>query len=673
MSHSCPLADRERLPKADQPIDPRISTVRHYDATAEHLTASQHGFATELVGAMDTRGANRPPRSFAALLAVWLGFFSLQTAVSRALWPSALPLGLVAQIVGIQASLWALLSVGVAAWHKRARATASNVWILLALHVPTLAAVALIDSAVSRLLSRVLLGVAPTVSFLFTVVYYADFEIVSYLAIVAVAEALLVRRVLLERQRLSKRLEASLGRARLDYLEAQLQPHFLFNSLGAVSELAYDAPATASRVLRQLIAIFRTALARKSDEVTLGEEIVGIEPYLDIQRIRFADWLTIDYLVDDAAVDCLLPRFILQPLVENAIRHGLSGRSAAGRIQISAMVDQGSLIVRVTDNGVGFDAMRASTGRGIGLANVRDRLAILYGDDDRLSLTSSDSGGAVAELTIPVRRRNQNPELRSFEAPEQALVTNRDTDLRVLRVPSLFRRPAIAIGTIWFMCGLLWTQQSAMFQILRHRATDSWLVIARHDMTSAAIWALLTPAVLALANRYPLRRRGVVRAIAYVVAGGITTFVHAAAWQRIASPEVPLLSRAWQMTFIVDFAIYCVLVAVGHRRVLSSWLRSREAAAEALSVELAAAQTRAVKLQAIPPVLLQSLDGIAASVRHDPKLTERQLTRLGDYLRLALECTDERGITPERERALESAVAALRDSGAYSLNLTLSA
>ena len=624
---------------------------------------------------MEPRGTNRPLRSVAALLAVWLGFCSLQTAVSRALWPAgALPLGRVAQIVGIQALLWAFLSAGIGAWHRRARAVASNVWILLAFHVPTLAAVALIDSAVSRLLSRVLLGAAPTVSFLFTVVYYADFEIVSYLAIVAVAEALLVRRALVERQRLSKRLEASLVRARLDYLEAQLQPHFLFNSLGAVSELAYDAPATASRVLRQLIAIFRTALARKSDEVTLGEEIVGIEPYLDIQRIRFADWLTIDYRVDDAAVDCLLPRFILQPLVENAIRHGLSGRSAAGRIQISATVDHSSLIVSVTDNGVGFDPARRSTGRGIGLANVRDRLAILYGDDDRLSLTSSDGGGAVAELMIPVRRRSQNAEPRSFEAHEEATFISDGTDLRVLRVPGLLRRPAVAIGTIWFTCGLLWTQQSAMFQMLRHRTADSWFSIARHDMISAAIWALLTPVVLGLANRYPLRRRGaVVRAIAYIIAGGITTFIHTAAWQRIASPEVPLLSRAWQMTFIVDFVIYCVLVAVGHRRVLSEWLRSREAAAAALSVELEAAQTRAVKLQAIPPVLLQSLDGIAKSVRRDPQLTERQLTRLGDYLRLALECTDERGITPERERALDSAVAALRDSGAYSLNLTLSA
>jgi hypothetical protein len=241
-------------------------------------------------------------------------------------------------------------------------------------------------------------------------------------------------------------------------------------------------------------------------------------------------------------------------------------------------------------------------------------------------------------------------------------------------VPGLFRHPAIAIPTIWFMCGLIWTQQSVMFQTLRHRQVDSWSSIVRHDMISALIWTLLTPIVLSVARRFPIRRTHlVVRSVAYVIAGGVTTFIHVFALQRIASPELPLLSREWQMTFIVDFLIVCLLVAIGHRRVLSAWLRSREAASAALSVELAAAQNRAVKLQAIPPVLLQSLDGIAKSVRRDPQLTERQLTRLGDYLRLALECTDERGITPERERALDSAVAALRESGAYSLNLTLSA
>jgi hypothetical protein len=518
------------------------------------------------------------------------------------------------------------------------------------------------------------LGATAMPPFIATMVFYADFDIVSYLAIIAVAETLLVRAAIAERQRFSKRLEASLGRARLDYLEAQLQPHFLFNSLGAVSELAYDAPATASRVLRQLIAIFRTALARKSDEVTLGEEMVGIEPYLDIQRIRFADWLTIEYRVDEAALDCLLPRFILQPLIENAIRHGLSGRSSAGRIDISAHVDDNSLIVRVADNGVGFEHAPISSGRGIGLSNVRDRLAILYGDDDRLRLTMSDVGGTVAELRIPVRRRERVVAMPSDDPASQYHGPSRHTEVKPLAVPAVFKRPWAAIGVVWFLCGLGWTQQSIMYQTMRHREVGSFWTVATHDMTSALIWALLTPIILWMSRLFPLRRAYLApRVLLYLLGSMVTTFVHVALWQRLVSPEVPLLSRQWQMTFIVDFVIFWLLVAVGHRRVLASWLRSREADAAALSAELAAAQIRAAKLQAIPPVLLQSLDGIAKTVRRDPALTERQLTRLGDYLRLALECTDSRGITPERERALDAAVAALRDSGAYSHDLTLSA
>jgi hypothetical protein len=210
-----------------------------------------------------------------------------------------------------------------------------------------------------------------------------------------------------------------------------------------------------------------------------------------------------------------------------------------------------------------------------------------------------------------------------------------------------------------------------MYQTMRHRLGESLFAIARNDMTSALIWALLTPVVLSLAQRFPLRRPRVMLQVAgYVLAGGVATIVHVAVWQRLTSPGVSLLARQWQPTFVVDFVIFAILVAVGHRGVLAAWLRSREADAAALGIELAAAQARAAKLQAIPPVLMQSLDGIAKSVRRDPTLTERQLTRLGDYLRLALECTDARGITPERERALDAAVVALRDSGAYSLTLS---
>lgn len=618
------------------------------------------------------RTASGMIRAGLLILGVWVAFFLLQAAVSTAIAGRGLSgSGPLIEIEVAIAVVWAMFSIGIAAWHRFARSITSNLFALVALHIPTLVAAALLDTLFGRIAITVFSG-PPATSFSAMLLFYADLDVVSYVAVVAVAEALLVRRALLERQRLAERLEGSLNRARLDYLEAQLQPHFLFNSLGAVSELAYDAPATAARVLRQLIAIFRTALARRTDEVTLGEEIVGIEPYLDIQRIRFADWLTIDYQIDEATVDCLLPRFILQPLVENAIRHGLSRRSTAGTIDISAALRGDSLVVRVADNGVGLDASASSTGRGIGLANVRDRLAILYGDDDRLRLTSNASAGAVAELTIPARRKSEATPPAVGDAAQTPSLG--ETDLRTVRIPAFLRLPAVAILVTWFAWGLLWTQQSFMYLVVRNRLGNaSWFSIARNDMVSALIWAALTPVVLAAAKRFPVTRAHVVlRSSVYVVAGALTTIVHAGLLQRFTMPGTALWSATWQATFATDFVIFCILTAVGHRGVLAEWLRAREADAAALTAQLEAAQTRAVKLQAIPPVLLRSLSGIADTARSDPALTERQLTRLADYLRLALECTDERGITPDRERALDVAVGALRDSGAYSIDLSLS-
>jgi two-component system, LytTR family, sensor kinase len=616
--------------------------------------------------------AMRRLRAGTIVFLAWYAFFASQATVSHALNPSPTStLGALWELDVVFALLWAALSVAIALWHERVRRRARTVLGVIALHLPMLAVAALVDAVVARVATTAILGMESRISFWAYLVFYSDFDIVSYVAVVAVVEALSVRRALNARQQVTKRLESSLNRARLDYLEAQLQPHFLFNSLGAVSELAYDAPATAARVLRQLIAIFRTALGRKTDEVTLGEEIVGIEPYLDIQRIRFADWLTIDYHVDDAAVDCLLPRFVLQPLIENAVRHGLIGRSSAGTIDITASVRGGTLFVRVADNGAGLDASASSARRGIGLANVRDRLAILYGDGEHLRLSNSaGTGGAVAELVIPVRRRGDPLGVVAGDSPVPSIG---DSSLMPLHVPSGLRRAWLGIPVVWLACGLVWTQQSWLYDTLRHRLdSPGWMANARNDMTSALVWALLTPIILALVKRFPLRRtRLPARALGYVVAGVLTTIVHIALLQRLTGRAGSVFAPAWQMSFIVDTVIFAALVTIGHRGMLLEWLRAREAASAMLSAELTAAQERAAKLQSIPPVLLRALNGIATTARKDPAQTERQLTRLGDYLRLALECTDEGGITPERERALDAAVAALRDSGAFSHDLTL--
>lgn len=607
-------------------------------------------------------------RAVILLLFGWLGFFAFLELLSVVLAPASanrhFEYSAPAFVGGV---VWTVLSMVIFNYHRWLRDRIPRLLPLIAAHLPMLFVAGGTDAFFTSWSVRNFTPTPPQMTVLAMLVYYLDFAIVSYLIIVTVAELVLVRRALADRKRQADRLEQSLARARLDYLEAQLQPHFLFNSLGAVSELAYDAPATATRVLRQLASIFRTALGRKTDEVTLGEEIVGIEPYLDIQRIRFADWLTIDYRVDDAAVDCLVPRFVLQPLIENAIRHGLSGRSSAGTIEIAASVHDGWLVVQVVDNGVGLEAAPASTGRGIGLSNVRDRLRILYGDDESLRLSSNESGGAVAELRVPVRRRDSATPVVATDRTDTQIVES----LQPISIPAFLQRPVVATIVVWLVLGLAWTQQSYVYLILRGRPNDAaWLALAKIDLTTAGLWAACTPLVFWFASRFPLRRSGIVwRAIVYIAFGAAVLVAHNVLWQRISWPGTSPFTSAYVMAYAVGAMIIVVLVAAAHRHVLTEWLRVRETDAEALRAELDEARVRAEKLQAIPPVLLHSLDGIAESARRDPSLTERQLTRLADYLRLALECTDERGITPERERALDAAVAELRSTGAYSLTL----
>ena len=606
-------------------------------------------------------------RTVLLLFLAWFAFYMIQAAMSMALAPRSgfSKLGWI-EIDASIAVLWTALSLVIAAWHLRARRIAPNVWALVALHVPLFLAAAWADAALARWLIPVLNPAARMNPMWSLISSYSDFDVVSYVAIVAVVEVSIVRRALAERQRQAMRLEHSLTRARLDYLEAQLQPHFLFNSLGAVSELAYDAPATASLVLQQLSAVFRTALAQKADEVTLGDELVALEPYLDIQRVRFADWLTIEYRIDDDAVDCLAPRFVLQPLVENAIRHGLAGRNAAGTIRIEAHIDGDELVMCVSDDGVGLSGA-ARPGRGIGLANVRERLALLYGED-RLRLRDGPAG-VTAELRVPRERR-----FAAATPVDSETAAEKSADA-LPRYPAWLGHPIARLALIWIVFAGIWMQQSYIYLLVRHRLDGtSWWTLVRFDGTNALLWALLTPVVLRGVRRFPVRKpHAWLRTLALAAAGFAVTVTHVELLRILTRQTAPLWSSTFTSNLFVDVGIFGVLVVVAHRGALTDWLRQHEATTSTLERELAVARDRSADLRRIPPILLKSLDGIAATVRRDPGLTERQLMRLADYLRVALECADPLGVTNDRRRRLDAAAAALRDSGAYAPDLTLSA
>ena len=220
-------------------------------------------------------------------------------------------------------------------------------------------------------------------------------------------------------------------------------------------------------------------------------------------------------------------------------------------------------------------------------------------------------------------------------------------------------RLAIISLAIWIGCGILWTQQSAAYLAVRGRlAQTTWLTIVRGDMSSALLWACLTPLVFLLTRNVPLRRPWLAARIAGYAGGAVVlAFAHALLLQRVVNPSGPIWSPVYQSTLIVDLVIVGVLVVLAHRRELATWLHARERTAAALSLEVRQARARAIRLQSIPPFLLAALERIADVVRTDPVRSEQLLTRLADYLRVAIECSDERGVTPEREAALSYCLA----------------
>lgn len=200
------------------------------------------------------------------------------------------------------------------------------------------------------------------------------------------------------------RIENQLATAQLQALQMQLHPHFLFNTLNSISELMHEDVDLADRMLLKLESFLQLTLASSgAHEVPLGTELEFLNHYLEIEQIRFQDRLTVKMNIQPNTMKVRVPNLILQPIVENAIRHGISRRSAPGQLEIDAMLNEGMLQVRVKDNGRGLPAgIRAGEIReGLGISNTRARLRQMYGSQQSLVFSNVLEGGFLVKLIIP--------------------------------------------------------------------------------------------------------------------------------------------------------------------------------------------------------------------------------------------------------------------------------
>jgi len=208
----------------------------------------------------------------------------------------------------------------------------------------------------------------------------------------------------------ASQLETRLAQAQLQALKMQLHPHFLFNTLNSISTLVQEDPEAAESMVARLSELLRMPLENTGAQlVPLATEVQFLERYLEIEQIRFEGRLRVRFEIDPQTLDAQVPNLILQPLVENAIRHGIAHGSRAGSVEIRSGLAEGRLLLQIIDDGIGLrtELTKGRSGQGVGLSNTRARLEGIYGKAHNFVLRNTSKGGVEAAITIPFERPPQ--------------------------------------------------------------------------------------------------------------------------------------------------------------------------------------------------------------------------------------------------------------------------
>jgi signal transduction histidine kinase len=339
----------------------------------------------------------------AVILAAWTVFgmvLTSQVYMQATLGGREPPLIIILRSSMITAYLWALETVVIFSLARRVPLERRR----LALTIPVHIIAAGVISAARVAFMIKLLGPRP-----FAPLFWGgtSTNVLYYALLLGIAHAVMYYDRYREGERTAERLAAGLTEARLQALKMQLQPHFLFNTLNAISALIPPEAQPARRMVARLGDLLRIALDHEeTQEVTLKEELAFLEPYLEIEQARLEARLKVTMQIAPDTLDARVPHLLLQPLVENAIRHGIASRIEPGCVEISASraTDRRSLMLEVRDDGPGVERdLHVRTRKGVGLANVQSRLEQLYGSDHQFALMNHRDGGVVVKVTIPYR------------------------------------------------------------------------------------------------------------------------------------------------------------------------------------------------------------------------------------------------------------------------------
>ncbi len=339
----------------------------------------------------------------------------------------AWPIYLEVRAEGMAHSAGRIFTWGILTWCAWAPLTPAMVWLArryplvgarwkksIAAHLPAFLFLSALHSAAATVINLTLkpfdnMGDAPMTfwpRFLSRLQGSLGSDLLVYGVVVGICYAIDYYRKYREREVVATHLEAQLAQAQLDSLRMQLHPHFLFNTLNGIVGLVRDHKNQAAvSMLVGLSDLLRHALEHSNQqEVELRDELNFIRLYLNIQQMRFSDRLQIDLDIDPEMTKALVPNLLLQPLVENAVRHGLGNSAAAGRLGISAEREDGFLKLSVTDNGAGLpNNWQLKSSNGIGLANTAARLQQLYNGNHRLDIRNRKEGGVEVLVVIPLK------------------------------------------------------------------------------------------------------------------------------------------------------------------------------------------------------------------------------------------------------------------------------